>query len=92
MPQCRLCQTEVSYLTASEPVCAGCQTNNIGLKILQYYADAAQRAENGVKNSIVTNELADHLRRLCELDHNKKTPYATVVQSWLKKLHPFASG
>ena len=89
MWQCRLCRTELPYSAESRYVCSPCHTKNIGLKILQYYAAAAQRAESEHKKLILTREQADYLNHLCELDHNNKTTYATIVQSWLKKVRPF---
>ena len=89
MRQCRLCRTELPYSAENGSVCTQCHTKNIGLKILQYYADAAQRAESGRNKLILTREQADYLNHLCELDHNNKTIYATIVHSWLKKVGPF---
>ena len=89
MRQCQLCRTELPCSVENGSVCNQCHTKNIGLKILQYYAHAAQRAESGHNKVILTREQADYLDRLCQLDHNNKTSYATIVQSWLKKVRPF---
>ena len=88
MRQCKLCEIELPYSSENGSICAQCHTKNIGLKILQYYADAAQRAESGHNKVTLTREQADYLNHLCQLDHNNKTSYATIVQTWLKKVRP----
>ena len=91
MRECQLCRTELPSSLENGSVCNQCHTKNIGLKILQYYAGAAQRAEKERRKLILTREQADYLSRLCKLDHNNKTNYATIVQSWIKKIQPFSA-